>query len=353
MDNDWACAVDRFSARVGASARSFLPELGGRDPPPISLFGGYRRYLKGKGIVMSFYRDFTDKIAIEAWNRVERAAYHAIGVSRLAPALGAEISGIDLCDDLAPEQFAELRRALDENLVLILRGQRMEREDHKRLARRFGSLHRHELSASKTIAGAYPDPEFLSWKTGKESRFAAGDGWHSDVSCDPTPITYSFLRVTKMPPLGGDTAFANMHLAYESLSDPMKAMLEGLTAIHDGANAWTAGYGSKPEPGKAFPVTEHPVIARHHRTGRKFLYVNPSFTTHIVQLTRDESDGLLAILYRHIERNLAFQARVHWSDGALVIWDNWAVQHHAIWDYYPAERWGDRVSVVSDQAPRR
>ena len=115
--------------------------------------------------------------------------------------------------------------------------------------------------------------------------------------------------------------------------------------------AWTAGYGSKPDPSKIFPQTEHPVVARHPRTGRKFLYVNGAFTSHIVQLTRKESDAILNLLYRHIERHLAFQTRIQWSENALLIWDNWASQHHAIWNYYPYDRWGDRVSVVSGGAP--
>ena len=296
---------------------------------------------------MSFYRDFNDKTAIAAWNEVERKPFDTITVTRLSPAVGAEISGVDLTRDVSDQQFDEIRRAIDENLAVIFRSQKIGREQQKRFALRFGgSLHRHELAASKLAEGTTYDPEFLSWRTGPESRFTAGDGWHPDVSCDPEPIFVSLLHVTKTPPLGGDTAFANSYLAYESLSEPFKAFLSGLTAIHDGDEGWSASYGAQPQDGKTFPASEHPVVVTHPRTGRKFLYVNRSFTTHIVQLTRKESDAVLAELFRHVEAQLAFQTRIHWTPDSLLVWDNWATQHHAVWDYYPHERWGDRVSVV-------
>ncbi|WP_315742939.1 TauD/TfdA dioxygenase family protein [Bradyrhizobium sp. SZCCHNR1075] len=302
---------------------------------------------------MSFYRDFNDKLAIEAWTTARRAPYETIQVRQLSPTVGAEIGGVDLSKDLSDAQFAEIRRALDENLAIVFRDQEISKEDHKRFARRFGKgLHRHELAATRFRHDGPFDPEFLSWKTDRDSRFTAGDGWHPDVSCDPSPIAVSLLRVTKAPPLGGDTAFANMYLAYEFLSDPIKQLLDGLTAIHDGSLAWTAGYGAKPDPGKTYPQSEHPVVVMHPRTGRKFLYVNASFTSHIVQLTRKESDALLQFLFRHVEGQLALQARVHWQPNSLLVWDNWASQHHAVWDYYPEERWGERVSVVTGEIPQ-
>lgn len=303
---------------------------------------------------MSFYRDFNDKTAIADWNTIERAPYRAIDVRRLSPALGAEISGVDLSKEISDEQFAEIRRAVDENLAVIFRDQKLSREAQKRFAQRFGgSLHRHELAADKLGAGAQLDPEVLAWRTGPTSRFTAGDGWHPDVSCDPEPIAYSFLHVARNPPLGGDTAFVNSYLSYEALSEPFKLFLEGLTAIHDGNEGWSASYGAQPRAGTTFPASEHPVVATHPRTGRKFLYVNRAFTTHIVQLSRAESDAVLDLLFRQVEKELVFQTRIHWTSDSLLVWDNWATQHHAVWDYYPEERWGDRVSVVlPGQRPR-
>jgi len=302
---------------------------------------------------MSFYQDFNDKQAIEAWHALPREPYRTLELKRLAPTLGAEVFGVDLSKDIPDAQFAEIRRAIGENLVLAFRGQNISNEDQKRFARRFGTLHRHVLAKSRAIAGGTDDPEILSWRTDRDSRFTAGDAWHHDVSCDATPIWGSFLHVTRLPEGGGgDTAFANMVLAYESLSEPYRALLDKLTAIHDGSLAWTAGYGSQPEPGRTFPASEHPVVARHPFTGRKFLFVNAAFTSHIVQLSRDESAAVLQHLFRHIEKHLAFQVRVHWEPGTLLFWDNWATQHHAVWDYYPEARWGERVSAYLETGPQ-
>jgi len=302
---------------------------------------------------MSFYQDFNDKQAIDAWHRIPRAPFRTLELKPLAPTLGAEVRGVDLSRPISDEQFAEVRRAMSEYLVIAFRDQKLDSEQHKAFARRFGTLHRHVLAKARAIAGGTDDPEILAWRTGPESRFTAGDGWHHDVSCDPSPIWGSFLRVTRLPEGGGgDTAFSNMILAYESLSPAYKTFLDTLTAVHDGALAWTAGYGSKPEPGKTFPASEHPVVARHPATGQKFLFVNASFTSHIVQLQRDESQAVLQQLLRHVEKHLSFQVRVHWEPNTLLFWDNWATQHHAVWDYFPQERWGERVSVYLERGPQ-
>lgn len=302
---------------------------------------------------MSFYQDFHDKQAIAAWQRRPRAAFDSFELKPLSPVLGAEVRGIDLRKPLGDHQLAELRRAASEYLVLAFRDQPLDGEQHKAFARHFGTLHRHVLAKSRAVAGGTDDPEILAWRTGPESRFTAGDAWHHDVSCDAAPIWASFLRVTKLPDGGGgDTVFSNMVLAYESLSPAWRGLLDGLTAVHDGSLAWTAGYGSKPEPGKFFPATEHPVVARHPVTGDRFLYVNAAFTSHIVQLTRDESRAVLQQLFRHVERHPSFQVRVHWEPNTLLYWDNWATQHHAVWDYFPQERWGERVSACRDHGPQ-
>ena len=302
---------------------------------------------------MSFYRDFNDKLAIEAWVSPQREPYRSIQVKRLTPTIGAEVRGLDLSKDLTDGQLSEVRRALSENLVLAFRDQQISSEDHKRFARHFGSLHSHILGGARAFSSEKRDPEVLAWKTGRESRNTAGDGWHNDVSCDPHPIWASFLRVLELPEGGGgDTAFANLQLAYDSLSEPLKKFLDGLTAIHDGAEGWTAGYGAKPAADASFPASEHPVVATHPVSGRKFLFVNPSFTTHIVQLPRLESDAILQLLYKHVISNLSFQTRVHWEPNTLLLWDNWATWHHAGWDYYPNSRWGERVSAVRDHGPK-
>ncbi|HIJ64211.1 MAG TPA: TauD/TfdA family dioxygenase [Rhodospirillaceae bacterium] len=302
---------------------------------------------------MSFYRDLNENWAIEAWNAEIRESYCTLRVRRLTPTIGAEIEGVDLSRELPEEQLAEIRRAISENLVLVFRDQDISSDDHKRFARYFGKLHSHMLGGAKALSSEKRDPEIFAWRTTRESRFTAGDGWHNDVSCDPKPIWASFLRVLELPETGGgDTAFANLALAYDSLSDPVKSLLDGLTAIHDGAQAWTLGYGAQPEPGTKFPVAEHPVVARHPFTGRKFLFVNPGFTSHIVQLKRQESDAILKMLFEHVASNLAFQTRIQWTPNSLVFWDNWSTWHHAVWDYLPDVRSGQRVSAILDHGPQ-
>lgn len=302
---------------------------------------------------MSLSQDQNHKRAIEQWNTRQRPQYRHIVVTSQTPSLGAEVSGIDLREDLSPEQVAELKTAIADNLVLVFRDQKLNGEQHKRFAAHFGTLHRHKLADDSSQTERSGDPEILAWKTGSQSRFTAGEAWHADVSCDASPIWGSFLRVTKTPEIGGgDTAFANMNLAYETLSDSLKNYLQGLTAIHDGAHAWTRGYGAQPKPGQQFPVTEHPVVARHPLTGRPFLFVNAGFTARIAQLSATESEALLQFLFRHIEQSLIIQTRIHWAQDSLVFWDNWATQHHAVWDYYPYERWGERVSATLGLSPQ-
>ena len=302
---------------------------------------------------MTLYKDQQDHAALEAWNTRNRGAYRHIRLSPLSPALGAEVEGIDLRAELSPAQVEELRQALAEHLVLIFRDQPLDISAHKRFAAHFGRLHRHVLAEdTAALSARSEDAEILSWKTGRESQYTAGDGWHHDVSCDPAPILASFLRLTRLPEVGGgDTAFSNQYLAYESLSEPLKRFLDGLTAVHDGRLAW-GRYGAEPTADKPFPASEHPVVARHPVTGRKFLFVNETFTSHIVQLSRAESDALLQLLFRHVERHLNFQVRVRWTPNSLLVWDNWATQHHAVWDYYPFERWGERVSAYPDRGPQ-
>jgi taurine dioxygenase len=125
----------------------------------------------------------------------------------------------------------------------------------------------------------------------------------------------------ELPAVGGDTLFASMYAAYEALSMPLKRLLEGMTAIHDGEHVYRGRYGLDPEPGKVYPRAEHPVIRTHPVSGRKALFVNREFTTRIVQLSRHESDAVLEMLYRHVETP-EFQCRFQWKVGSIAFWDN-------------------------------
>lgn len=261
----------------------------------------------------------------------------------LTPHLGAEVIGVDLSKPLSDQEFSALHKAHLEWMVLVFRDQNLTREQHKVFARKFGRLHVHPLS--KQISG---DQEIVEVKTTPESTFVAGEGWHTDVTCDEVPPMGSMLYMKQVPECGGgDTLFADMYLAYETLSDTMKEMLSGLTAIHDGALPYLGAFDVQPTEG-AHPRAEHPVVATHPETGKKLLYVNSVFTSHIEGLHREESRAILDMLFRHIDSTPRLTCRVQWRPNTLTFWDNRCTQHQAIWDYHPHSRHGERVSIVTD-----
>lgn len=177
---------------------------------------------------------------------------------------------------------------------------------------------------------------------GGASKRVPGEDWHSDVSCEAEPPMGSILHLHQVPPCGGDTMFASMYAACEPLSPAMQQFLEGLTAVHDGGKQWLT-YGYAP-PATPYPRNEHPVITVHPETGRRLLFVNRGFTTHIPQLSKTESEALLRLLYAHVE-NPRFMCRFRWQVNSVAFWDNRCTQHQAIWDYFPARRSGWRVTV--------
>ena len=196
------------------------------------------------------------------------------------------------------------------------------------------------------------DPEILRVKTTKDSKYTAGNGWHTDVTCDEIPPMASALYIKETPEHGGgDTLFANMYLAYDLLSDTMKSLLENLTAVHDGALPYLGNYKVAPPEGDAYPKNEHPVIVTHPETGRKVLFVNSGFTSHIKGMHPFESKALLQMLFDHISRTHRLTCRVAWQPNTLTLWDNRCTQHHAIWDYFPESRYGERVSILGNSRP--
>ena len=270
-----------------------------------------------------------------------------LNIETLTPHIGAEIHGLDLSKPLTNEEFSELYQAWLDWKVLVFRDQKLDRDQHKAFGRRFGGLHVHPMQHS--YGG---DPEILSVKTSAKSKYTAGDGWHTDVTCDEVPPLGSMLYVTETPEDGGgDTMFADMYLAYELLSDRMKDMLEGMTAVHDGALPYTGNYGVGPASGTEYPRNEHPLVVTHPETGRKLLYVNSGFTSHIKGLAPWESRMLLSGLTNFIATTPKLTCRVRWEPNSLVFWDNRCTQHHAVWDYYPHSRYGERVSIIGDQRP--
>ena len=263
--------------------------------------------------------------------------------TQLGPVIGSEVTGIDL-NNLDDALVAQLRERLAERMVLVIRDQKLDRDAHKAVARLFGTgqLHRHALNKAR----GGDDEEVYPVRTTAESKMTAGEGWHTDVSCDPAPIAASLLYMHQCPAGGGgDTVYSSMIECYERLSPPIKELAEKLKATHDGAFPYRQIYGIEPE-GMAYNRTVHPVVIRHPVTGKKLLWVNRGFTTGIKGLNHVENRHLLELFFQHIESTLTAQCRVRWEDGTLTIWDNMATQHHAVWDYFPNSRYGERVSVV-------
>ena len=275
-----------------------------------------------------------------------RTTYRTFEVNSLTPHIGAEVCDIDLSEPLSNEQAQDIHDAWMDWKLLVFREQELTREHHKAFARRFGKLHVHPMQHQYR-----GDPEILKVKTSADSAYTAGDGWHTDVTCDEIPPLGSMLYVTETPECGGgDTLFADMCLAYELLSEPMQRFLGDLTAVHDGALPYVGSYKSKPPEG-GYPRNEHPVVTRHPETGQPVLYVNRGFTSHIVGLSGAESRALLDMLYRHIDSTPRLWCRVEWRPKTLTFWDNRCTQHHAVWDYYPHGRYGERVSIVGEARP--
>ena len=270
--------------------------------------------------------------------------YQTIAVRKLNPVIGAEIHGIDLSEPLGNQQFQEVHDALMENLVVFFRDQKITVEQHIEFGRRFGDPIVHP-AASSSIPG---HPEIRVVKSDENTVTATGEVWHSDLSCQPEPPMGSILYITENPPDGGgDTAFANMYRAYETLSARMKAHIDGLTAIHDGGHVYTQpSYDARQD--KQLPRAEHPIVRTHPVTGRKALFVNRGFTTGIVGLPADESAAILEYLLRHIETP-DFQVRFGWRANSIALWDNRCAQHRAIFDYHPHRRYGHRVTIRGDR----
>lgn len=254
--------------------------------------------------------------------------------------IGTVLSGFRLLD-LDAAGIAELVQLIAERGVVAVRDQPMTIEQQVAFGARLGPLHIHP---------AYADPEHpeaLRIHTDANSRYTAGEGWHSDVSCDLEPPGISMLRIEVVPSAGGDTAFASMHQAWDTLSAPMRRFLQTCEAIHAGDLPWRGAYGSTSP--KDFPVNVHPVVRTHPLTGRHALYVNSGFTDRIKGLGKHESDALLAMLFNHVARGVGFQCRVQWQPNTVTFWDNRVVQHHASWDYFPETRSGWRVTTRGER----
>ena len=268
-----------------------------------------------------------------------------IDIEPLTPMIGAEIHGVDLCQPLDDRTFQRVHDAWMEHLVVFFRDQALDIERLDRVRQRFGEAHVHPSAAR--IDGF---PGVIRIHTDADSKVYAGRLWHSDVSNDAEPPMGSILHLHEVPDSGGDTLFANMYAAFEALSGPLRSWLSGLTAVHSSLRN-DRDYFKVDEKNLrdgVYPQFEHPVVRTHPVTGRKALFVNQAFTTHIVQLEPAESDAVLEFLYRHID-SPRFHCRFRWRCNSVAFWDNRCAQHLAMWDYHPQTRSGYRATLAGDR----
>ncbi|MFZ4721414.1 MAG: TauD/TfdA dioxygenase family protein [Ilumatobacteraceae bacterium] len=262
---------------------------------------------------------------------------------KLSPMIGAEIEGVDLRDEQTDDAIAAVRQALLDHKVIFFRDQDITAEQHIAFARRFGDLEIHPATPK-----TQERMEVLRIAHGPNSR-GTENNWHSDVTWRERPSLGSILRAIELPETGGDTLFANMEAAYDGLSPKLQEWICNLTAVHDIARVFAKRLGKTVEElHDKYPPQRHPVVRTHPETGRRSIYVNTGFTSHIEGLSKDESDWLLHHLYAQAARP-EYQCRFVWRPNSIAFWDNRAAQHYAASDYFPAVRIMERVTVAGDR----
>ncbi|MCA8927059.1 MAG: TauD/TfdA family dioxygenase [Alphaproteobacteria bacterium] len=277
--------------------------------------------------------------------------YQHIEVRPIAGACGAEIHGVDL-NALSDAAFAEIRAAWHDHLVIFFRDQSLDDEQLKAFGRRFAPLFRHPNFVPQD-----DQPDIVRIYASPTDTRIVGEDWHQDTSCMVEPPSGAVLYAVEVPPAGGDTLFANQYLAYETLSDGLKAALAERTSLHSDirvagpqARARITGRSSVTRADDAWRPTEatHPVFRTHPETGRKALFVNRSYTQHFDGMTNEESQPLLDFLERHATRP-ELTCRFRWEKGSVAVWDNRCVMHIAMHDYKGHWRKMHRVQMTGDR----
>lgn len=270
-----------------------------------------------------------------------------LNIRRVAGALGAEITGVDLAQPLPDDTIAAIRQALVEHQVIFFRDQDLTPAQQVAFGRRFGPLNIHPY-----VAGMADHPEVMEIVKEPSDRINFGGGWHSDMSFLENPAIGSILYAVELPEWGGDTLFSSQAAAYDALSPGLKATLEGLNAVHSASREYSAQGHSAQKRG-SMNVAEadgyvgeyvHPVVLVHPETGRKALYVNPAFTLRLEGWKTSESKALLDYLFNHC-RYEGFTCRFSWRPGSVAFWDNRSVWHFALNDYPGQRRHMRRVTV--------
>jgi alpha-ketoglutarate-dependent taurine dioxygenase len=281
---------------------------------------------------------------------VHAADQSLLTLDRLGPSFGAEVIGLDV-RTATDDQVAALRDALVTHKVLFLRGQDLTDDDQIDLGRRIG-----RLTAAHPVVGGIDaaHPEIFNLDSA-DPEFSFSDVWHTDVTFMQRPPLGSILRAVELPSYGGDTSWVDSQLAYESLAAPVQQLVDQLTAVHDGNREYghflqrRGGVGNEWEGEKVtglVPV-EHPVVRVHPETGRKGIFVNPGFTSHVVGLSDAESRAVLDLLYAHLTKP-EHTVRHRWQVGDLALWDNRSTSHYANRDY-TEQRVMHRITLAGDE----
>ena len=263
-------------------------------------------------------------------------------------ALGAEIHGIDLSVELNHEDTLRIRKLLNEYEVIFFRDQDISPAMQKALAMSFGPLQTHP--AYDTVEG-FPEITILESTAHKPTKIEA---WHADMTFRQHPPMATVLKSVIVPPKGGDTLWASMTSAFDGLSYHMQKFLDGLSAVHDFSYGFKESLAEEggaqrlADAVAANPPIRHPVIRTHPETGKKLIFVNALFTTHIENLSQKEREALLAFLYEHISTP-EYNCRFQWRPHSIAIWDNRSTQHKPINDYFPAHRRLERITVDGDK----
>ena len=276
-------------------------------------------------------------------------AAKTIEVHKIAGALGAEISGVDLARDLDDATIAEIRRVWLDNCVVFFRNQDLPPARFLALAKGFG-----EPIEYPFLKGLDGFPEIITVAKLEHEKINFGGVWHSDTSYLDIPPMATMLIAREVPPVGGDTLFANQYLAYETLSDGMKRLLDGLVALNASAKADVTRTredrvrdSKNPQARKDY-LAEHPAVRTHPETGRKALYVNVAHTVRFKDMSEEESAPILDFLFRHQIRP-EFTCRFHWEPGSIAFWDNRCAQHNPVNDYHGYRRLMHRITLKGDK----
>ena len=271
-------------------------------------------------------------------------------VKLLSGALGAEISGVNL-QDTSNKNFEVINNLLLEHKVIFFRNQNISPEEQLKLASRFGPIEQHAY-----VKGLEDYPEIVRIIKKPNEKNQWGENWHSDVSYNVKPTKAVILKSIKIPPVGGDTMFANMELAWETLDEKIKHKIKDKKALHSslGSEFFVDNYKGMEGNGNHDEYSNiHPIIRTHPETGKKILFVNWTYTKNIVGMDKKESEEILNKIFKHQAR-LDLTCRFQWTENAVAIWDNRSVQHYAIADFFPGrglgyERVMDRIAIQGDK----